>query len=131
MARQPAETRGVLDKVRAIIRKAVPKADEVISYQIPAYKLDGELVIFFAGWKKHFSLYPATGRVVEELAAELEGYERSKGTVRFPLDEKIPVALIEKIVKIRLEDAKERAAEKAAKKPARKKSPAKKRRVRV
>src|SRR5215216_4309150 len=65
IASKPRAVRGVLEQVRSAIRGAVPGAEEVISYQIPAYKLDGSAVIFFAGWKEHFSLYPATDGVVE------------------------------------------------------------------
>jgi uncharacterized protein YdhG (YjbR/CyaY superfamily) len=90
--------------VRGIIRKAVPKAAEGISYQIPTFKLEGKPVVYFAGWKKHFSLYPATGRLVQAFKKELAGYEMSKGTIRFPLDERVPVRLIERLVKFRTKE---------------------------
>ena len=64
IAQQPAERQPVLQRVRRTIRKALPQAEEGISYQIPAYKLDGSPVLYFAGWKEHVSLYPATGRLV-------------------------------------------------------------------
>ena len=98
---QPLSVRGVLERVRSTIRKAIPKAEEVISYQIPAYKLEGGRVIFFAGWKQHYSLYPATRTLVEEFKDELAPYELSKGTIRFPLSESIPVKLIARIAKFR------------------------------
>ena len=63
IAAQPVEVRGILDEVRAALRKALPMADEIISYRIPAYRLSGGVAIFFAGWKKHWSLYPVTERV--------------------------------------------------------------------
>mgnify|MGYP001559533954 CR=1 FL=1 len=106
LAKQPRPAQAVLKKVRAIIRKAVPGAQEVISYQIPAYKLPGGAVIYFAGWKEHFSLYPATGLVAEVLADELEPYKVSKGTVRFPLSEPVPVKLIERFAKLRAKEVK-------------------------
>ena len=86
IAAQPEAVRPVLEQVRAAIRKAIPKAEEVISYQIPAYKLGGQTVIFFAGFKAHFSLYPIAGAAIREFKADLEPYEvNNKGTVRFPL----------------------------------------------
>jgi len=110
IAAQPEATRVVLEKVRSIIRKVLPKAHEVISYQIAAYKINGRAVIYFAGWKKHFSLYPTTAPIVEALGDELAGYEISKGTIRFPLSEPVPVKLIQKIAKLRAKEAAARDA---------------------
>lgn len=105
LAAQPRPAQAVLKKVRAIIRKALPKAEEGISYQIPAYKLDGQVVIYFAGFKQHFSLYPATGLVAEVLAREIAPYKVSEGTLRFALTEPLPVKLIERVVKLRAKEA--------------------------
>ena len=102
---QPDHVRGVLNRVRSIIRRALPKAEELISYQIPAYKLHGEPVLFFAGWKQHYSLYPAGERLVAAFKDKLAPYEISKGTIRFPLSEPIPVKLIERIAKFRAKEA--------------------------
>jgi uncharacterized protein YdhG (YjbR/CyaY superfamily) len=118
LATMPESTRKVLDEVRAIIRKALPTAEEVISYQIPAYKQDGIAVIYFAGWKEHFSLYPVGESFATAFPEEAARYPIAKGTVRFALDEKIPAALIRKIVKLRTKEAAEEA--KAAKKSRRK-----------
>ncbi len=104
IASQPESIRGTLERVRGIIRKSAPKAEEVISYQIPAYKLDGERLIYFAGWKEHFSLYPAGARLVAAFKAELAPYKISKGTIRFPLSQPIPAKLIERIVKFRAKE---------------------------
>lgn len=112
----PEPTRKVLEEVRDIIRKALPKADEGIAYQIPTYKQDGVSVIHFAGWKEHFSLYPVGETFVETFPEEAARYPLSKGTIRFPLKEKVPAALIRKIVKLREKAAAEEAAAKAAKK---------------
>ena len=101
---QPDPVRGVLNRVRSIIQRALPKAEELISYQIPAYKLHGERVLFFAGWKKHYSLYPASERLVAAFKGELAPYEISKGTIRFPLSEPIPAKLIERIAKFRAKE---------------------------
>jgi len=105
---QPETVQGVLERVRATIRKALPGAEEVISYQIPAYKLHGRAVLYFAGWKQHYSLYPATGRVLGALQDELAPYEISKGTIRFPLDQRVPVKLIGRIAKLRAKEVAER-----------------------
>jgi uncharacterized protein YdhG (YjbR/CyaY superfamily) len=101
---QPDHVRGVLNRVRSIIRKALPKAEELISYQIPAYKMHGERVLFFAGWKHHYSLYPAGEHLVAAFKGELARYKISKGTIWFPLSEPIPVKLIERIAKFRAKE---------------------------
>ena len=119
---QPEASRAVLERVRGIIRKALPDAEEVISYQIPAYRVPSGLVLFFAGWKEHYSLYPATEQLVEAFKDELAPYEVSKGTIRFPLSKPVPVKLLERIAKFR---AKENAERVKAKPPAKKRSPAK------
>jgi uncharacterized protein YdhG (YjbR/CyaY superfamily) len=102
---QPDQVRSVLNEVRNIIRKALPKAEELISYQMPLYTLDGQRVLFFAGWKQHYSLYPAGERLVAEFKGELAPYEIRKGTIRFPLSEPVPVKLIERIAKFRAKEA--------------------------
>lgn len=101
---QPNSVKEVLHRVRSIIRKALPQAEETISYQIPAYKLNGERVIFFAGWKQHYSLYPAGPRLVDVFAKELVPYQVSKGTIRFPLSQPVPAKLIERIAKFRAKE---------------------------
>jgi uncharacterized protein YdhG (YjbR/CyaY superfamily) len=116
IATQPQAVQAVLQQVRSAIRKALPSAEEVISYQIPAYRLAGGTAIYFAGWKKHFSVYPATERVIEAFRDELAPYELSKGTIRFPLSEPIPTRLIAGIAKLRAKEVAERANEKLAKK---------------
>lgn len=115
IAGQPEAVQAALEKVRGAIRKALPDAEEVISYQIPAYRQHGRIVIFFAGWKEHYSVYPAIGGLVEEFAKELAPYELSKGTIRFPLGKRVPVGLIGRLAKYRLEETEERvSARKAA-----------------
>ena len=108
IASQPEAVQGVLERVRSSIRKAVPLAEEVISYQIPAYKLHNRPVLYFAGWKQHFSLYPATAHVVAAFKDDLAGYQISKGTIRFPLFEAVPVKLIGRIAKFRAKEVAER-----------------------
>jgi uncharacterized protein YdhG (YjbR/CyaY superfamily) len=109
IAAQPEAAQAVLQRVRQIIRRAVPRADEVISYRIPAYKLDGRIVLFFAGWKAHYSLYPSSSRLPAALKDELRRYTVSKGTIRFPLDEPVPGTLIARIAKLRATDVAQRA----------------------
>ena len=115
IASQPAAVQSVLTQVRAAIRKALPKAEEVISYKIPTYKLHGGAVLYFAGWKQHYSLYPVTGRVVAKFQEELAPYKLSKGTVRFPLSGPIPAKLIARIAKFRAQELRQRQKAKAAK----------------
>src|SRR5262245_36149901 len=103
IASKPKDAQAALKRVRAAIRKAVPAAVEVIAYQIPGYKLNDAQLIYFAGWKEHFSLYPANDALVAAFKKELEPYERSKGTIRFPFSEPVPVSLIERIAKFRAE----------------------------
>ena len=111
---QPEAVQRVLKRVRSTIRKAMPEAEEVISYQIPAYKLHGRPVLYFAGWKQHYSLYPSTAPVVAAFKDDLAPYEISKGTIRFPLSEPVPVTLIAGIAKLRAKEAAERKKTKAA-----------------
>jgi uncharacterized protein YdhG (YjbR/CyaY superfamily) len=128
LATLPKETRATLERVRAAIRKAVPEGEEAISYQIPALKIAGSAVIYFAGWKEHYSVYPATKKVVSSLKEELADYELSRGTIRFPLSEPVPTKLIAAIAKIRKEEATALSAARAAKrrKVAKKTQPTKK-----
>ena len=114
IALQPETVKGVLQRVRSSIRKALPGAEEVIAYQIPAYKLHGTSVIYFAGWKQHYSLYPAIGHLVAEFKDDLAPYEISKGTIRFPLSDPVPIKLIERIAKFRAKEVVSRAKVKAA-----------------
>jgi uncharacterized protein YdhG (YjbR/CyaY superfamily) len=101
---QPEAVQAVLQRVRSAIRKAVPDAEEVISYNIPAFKLGSSRVLYFAGWKKHYSIYPAGERIVAAFKDELAPYEVRKGTIRFPLSQPVPVALIAGIAKLRAQD---------------------------
>jgi uncharacterized protein YdhG (YjbR/CyaY superfamily) len=101
IASKPKESRGSLEAVRQAILKGLPNAQEGLAYQIPAYTLNGAGVLYFAGWKSHYSLYPASDALVEVFAKELAPYKRSKGTIKFPLSEPVPVRLIERIAKFR------------------------------
>src|ERR1044071_2425689 len=110
----PHDVQPLLEKVRAAIRKAAPKAIEKISYQMPTFAQEGNL-IHFAGYNHHIGLYPGS-RPIEVFKDELSKYETSKGTVRLPLDKPIPVGLITKITKFCVKRNPEKAAAKATKK---------------
>ena len=114
IATHPEHVQAILQRVRSTIRAAVPGAEEVISYQIPAYKVDGRPMLYFAGWKQHYSLYPATDHLVEAFKDDLAPYKVHKGTIRFPLSQPVPVKLIERIAKFRAKEAAERASAKPA-----------------
>jgi uncharacterized protein YdhG (YjbR/CyaY superfamily) len=91
---QPETAQVVLRRLRSALRKALPGAEEVISYGFPAYKVRGGIVLYFAGWKQHYSLYPAGEHLIAAFKDQLASYKVSKGTIRFPLCEPIPVKLI-------------------------------------
>lgn len=97
----PADVQKILKNIRRTIRKAAPRAEEAISYQIPAFKVNGKNLVHFAAFAKHVSVYPAP-RGVKEFDAELKKYKGGKGTVQFPLDKPIDHDLIARIVKFRL-----------------------------
>ena len=101
IASKPKDSRAKLAAVRRAIRKALPNAQEVLAYRMPAYTLNGVGVLYFAGWKSHYSLYPASDALVAAFARELAPYERTKGTIKFPLSEPVPIRLIERIAKFR------------------------------
>ena len=128
IAAQPAAVRPLLKSIRAAIRKVAPKAEESVSYGIPTFKSEGRPLIYFASHKTHIGIYPMTGGVKEKFEKELGGYEQSTGTVRFPLDEPIPLALIAKIVRFRLNEIRQAAARKSKTKTKTTKSKAKKER---
>jgi uncharacterized protein YdhG (YjbR/CyaY superfamily) len=100
----------VLKVVRDTIRKTLPQASEEISYGIPVYRSSGGAVIYFAGWKNHYSIYPANTRLLAAFKDELEPYDyNDKGTIRFPLSGPIPIKLIAGITRFRAKEAAARA----------------------
>jgi uncharacterized protein YdhG (YjbR/CyaY superfamily) len=101
IAAQPEALRPKLEQVRDAIRRAVPEAVEGIGYGMPGYKLHGKPMLYFAGFKEHYSLFAASGTFFAVLENELSGYELRKGTVHFPLTKPVPVKLISQIAKLR------------------------------
>jgi uncharacterized protein YdhG (YjbR/CyaY superfamily) len=100
IADYPAEVQKKLEQMRSLISKHAPGAEECISYGIPTFKLNGNLV-HFAAFKNHLGFYPGAAGV-EAFADVLDGYETSKGTIQFPMDKPIPIKLITDIVKFRV-----------------------------
>lgn len=100
IAAAPKEVQGKLEELRAVIRKTAPTADERISYGMPYYAYKGRLA-YFSVWKAHIGLYIPTP-VIEEHESELDTYETTDATVRFPLDKKLPLALISKLLRARM-----------------------------
>lgn len=101
LARVSGDKRAALERIRAVIRAAAPKAEECISYQLAAFRQNGPLVAFGAS-PTHCAFYPMSGTMVEAFKDELEGYETSKGTIRFQPEKPLPAALVRKMVKARL-----------------------------
>jgi uncharacterized protein YdhG (YjbR/CyaY superfamily) len=99
---QSAENRAALQKVRRAVRAAAPKAEECISYGMPAFRLNGKLVAGFRAGANHCSFHPMSGATVATLQAELVGYDTSPGTIRFSARGGIPATLIRKLVKARI-----------------------------
>lgn len=100
----PEGSQKVLQQLRGTIRKALPGAKEVLSYNMPAYRLGERPVVWFAGWKTTYSIYPLTGSLLEALEKDLRPYKVNKSTLRFPLSQPVPVKLIERIAKLRAKE---------------------------
>jgi uncharacterized protein YdhG (YjbR/CyaY superfamily) len=110
MAALPEDRRGPMEAIRRTVRAAAPEAVEGISYNMPAFKLDGRFFVSYDAYKAHYSLFPWTDRMVEELGDSIAPYAHGRGTLRFPADQPIPTDLLARIIAIRLE---EHAAERA------------------
>ncbi len=115
VAAQPEPAREVLKRLRHIVKKAVPGAEELISYQIPAYRHAGGYFLYISGWKEHYSLYPASDALVAALKDDIKPYLANKNTIRFDLSDPVPTRLIERIAKLRAKEVAEKAKTKTAK----------------
>lgn len=98
------DKRAALERLRMIIRAAAPRAEECISYRLPAFRLDGKPLVAFGATAKHCAFYPMTGTTVEAHKEELKNYDTSKGTIRFQADNPLPATLVRKLVKARIEE---------------------------
>ena len=105
LAELPDEARAAMEEIRAAIRAAAPEATEGISYRIPTFKINGRALVWYAAFKDHYSLYPATDALHQKLGEELKPHFSGKGTLRFDADKAIPTDLIRQIVEVRLEEA--------------------------
>ena len=94
--------RGVLEELRGAILDVVPQAEQVISYGVPAFRVDGRTIAGFAAFKNHLGYLPFSGSVLEQLGDELDGYEMTKSSLHFPVDRPLPRSLVEKLIATRL-----------------------------
>jgi uncharacterized protein YdhG (YjbR/CyaY superfamily) len=104
-----ADHRDVLQKIREAIRAAAPKAEECISYGIPAFRLNGHSLVFFGAWANHCAFYPGSSATLKKFQDELSDFQTSKGTLRFSPDKPLPVALVKRLVKARIAENNDRA----------------------
>jgi uncharacterized protein YdhG (YjbR/CyaY superfamily) len=104
LAALPPPARLALEQLRETIRTAAPDATELISYQMPALHVGGRLLVSYAAFKRHYSVFPASAFVRQALGSAVDPYVAGQGTFRFPADRPLPLDLIERIVKVRLEE---------------------------
>ena len=104
LAKRPADQRDALQRLRTQLSRLLPDAEESISYGIPTFKLGGRAVVWYAGWKSHCTIYPLTDSFLADHQDELEGYERTKGSLHFTPDAPLPEPIVEALVRARLAD---------------------------
>lgn len=102
LAAAPEPQKKTLTDLRATLRRILPDAEEMLSYGMPAFKVKGKAVAGYAWFKGHCSIFPHSGTVLPELAADLEGYEWTKGTLKFPVDRPPPQELVRRMVAVRM-----------------------------
>ena len=110
LAELPEERRAALEGLRQTIRAAAPDATETIAYLMPAFRTEGQFLVSYAAFKKHYSLFPASDEVIAACGEELAPYLYGKGTIRFPADRPIPLDLVTQIVKVRVAENSAHAA---------------------
>jgi uncharacterized protein YdhG (YjbR/CyaY superfamily) len=115
IANAKSNHRKTLQKLRQTIQTAAPKAEECISYGIPAFRLNGRLLVFFGAWANHCAFYPGSAAMLKKFRNELRNFQTSKGTIRFSPDKALPVALVKKLVKTRIAENNDRANKKRRK----------------
>ena len=108
LAAQPPRSRATLEKVRAAIRAAAPDAEEKVAYGMPGFYLGKRPLVYYAGLKKHCSLFPASYAVMREFADDLARFDTEKGTIRFPIGKPPPATLVKRIVKARIREHEEK-----------------------
>jgi uncharacterized protein YdhG (YjbR/CyaY superfamily) len=101
--------RSTLEALRRAILEVVPEAEQVISYRVPAFRVQGKIVAGFAAFKNHLSYLPFSGSVLGQLAAELRGYEMTKSSLHFPVDQPLPDALVKRLIALRVSEANRRS----------------------
>ena len=109
MAQLPDDRRAVMEQLRGTIRSAAPDATEAISYNMPAFRLNGRFLVSYEAFKRHYSLFPWSEAMVEELGEEMNRYAVGKGTIRFSVGDPIPLELVTRIVEFRHREVEEEA----------------------
>lgn len=104
LAALPTDQRQLLEDVRATVRRLVPDAEETISYDMPAFKLDGRFLVSYAGWKRHCSLYPLTDSFLAAHATAIEGFGRTKGSIHFTAARPLPSDVLDELIRARVAD---------------------------
>ena len=113
MASLPDDRRSVMEELRTTIRAAAPDATEAISYNMPAFRHQGRFLVSYESFKRHYSLFPWSDGMLEELGEALKPYAVGKGTIRFPADEPIPLELVTRIVEIRNREVADEVADRS------------------
>lgn len=112
----PDAAKARLQEMREIIRKAAPEATETISYNMPAFRYKGKILVYFAAFKNHVSLFPGNSTLIKLFENDLKAYRTTKGTIHFELDKPVPADLVEKLVQFRVRENMEKASAKKNKK---------------
>ena len=102
LAQLPLPTRRVVSQLRRLIKETAPGVTERVSYGLATFHLNGQYLVYVAGWKQHVSLYPVTAGIVRGMNSQLKPYMSGKATLRFPLDQPLPKDLIRRLVRIRV-----------------------------